>query len=111
MKVCKYIEVEPVKEAPGVSRFDVITDEDGAPNFCMQVFEVQPGSSTPSHAHPWEHEIVVVSGRGVLVGEMGGTEVDKGSVVFIAPNENHCLVNKGNDPLRFVCIIPMMMEE
>ena len=33
MKVCKYIDVEPVKETPGVARYDVITAEDGAPNF------------------------------------------------------------------------------
>lgn len=110
MKVLKYIDVEPIKEMPGVAKYEVITAADGAPNFCMRVFEVQPGSSTPSHSHPWEHEVFVVSGRGVLVGEGGGTEIDKGSVIFIAPNENHCLVNKGNDPLRFVCLIPILTE-
>lgn len=111
MKVCKYIDVKPTYEAPGVAKFDVITADDGAPNFCMRVFEVDSGNSTPSHSHPWEHEVFVLSGRGVVVGEEGGQEIGKGSVVYIAPNETHCLVNKGHDPLRFVCLIPIMTLE
>ncbi len=111
MKICHYFDVKPTHESPGVAEYDVITADDGAPNFCMRVFEVEAGSSTPSHSHPWEHEVFVISGRGVVVGEEGGTEIAKGSVVFIAPDENHCLVNKGHDPLRFVCLIPITTLE
>ena len=111
MKVCKYIDVTPTRETPGVAQYDVITAADGATNFCMRVFEVQPGSATPSHAHPWEHEMFVLSGRGAVVGEAGATEIDKGTVLFITPDENHCLVNKGNEPLRMVCLIPIMAPE
>jgi quercetin dioxygenase-like cupin family protein len=112
MKVCKYIDVKPsVYEASGVTKYDVITAEDGAPNFCMRVFEVETGCSSAAHSHPWEHEVFVLSGRGAVVGEAGSTEIGKGSVIFIAPNEHHCLVNKGNDPLRFVCLIPVGTEK
>ena len=110
MKVCKYVDVKPTYEAPGVAKFDVVTADDGAPNFCMRVFEVERGSSTPSHSHYWEHEVFILSGQGVVVGEAGAQEVSKGSVIFIAPNETHCLVNKGNDPLRFICVIPKLPE-
>ncbi len=111
MKICHYLDVKPTYESPGVAKYDVITADDGAPNFRMRVFEVEAGSSTPSHSHPWEHEVFVISGRGVVVGEEGGTEIAKGSVVFIAPDENHCLVNKGHDPLRFVCLIPIVTQQ
>jgi quercetin dioxygenase-like cupin family protein len=106
MKVVNYLDVQPTLEVPGVAKRDVITADDGAPNFCMRVFVVEPGSATPSHSHPWEHEVFIISGRGVLVTEEGRTPVAKDSAIFIAPDENHCLVNNGNQPLRFVCLIP-----
>ena len=111
MKIVKYQEVESSEEVPGAIKHEVITAEDGAPNFAMRVFEVQPGSSTPSHTHAWEHEIFVISGKGAVIGEGGGTEIGKGSVIFIAPEENHCVVNKGNEPLRFICLIPVLPKD
>lgn len=106
IKITKYIDTQPSEELPGVFKREVITAEDGAPNFCMRVFEVEPGSSTPSHAHDWEHEVFVLSGEGVVVGAEGETPVGAGSVVFVAPNEHHCFVNTGGETLRFVCLIP-----
>jgi quercetin dioxygenase-like cupin family protein len=107
MRVKNYLEVKATPELPGVLKREVITAQDGAPNFCMRVFEVEPGSATPHHTHPWEHEVFVLAGEGVVVGEGGETSIAEGSVVFIAPNEPHCLVNKGNGPLCFICLIPL----
>ena len=73
----------------------------------MRVFEVEPGSSTPFHSHSWEHEVFVLSGQGVVIGEEGETPISSGSVVFVAPNEQHCFANNGNEPLRFICVIPL----
>ena len=108
MKVSNYLDTKPVQELPGVVKRDVITADDGAPRFCMRIFELEPGSSTPSHSHWWEHEVFVLSGRGVVVGEQGETPIAKDSVVFVAPDELHCFVNKGNEPLRFICVIPLV---
>ena len=108
MRVRYYRDVEPVQERPGVTKRDVIASDDGAPNFCMRVFDVEPGSSTPFHEHPWEHEVYVLSGRGVVMSEKGETPIGPDSVIFIAPHEHHCLVNKGDEPLRFVCLIPIV---
>ena len=110
MKVSSYRDREPVEEVKGVSKREVITAEDGAPHFTMRVFEVGPGSSTPSHSHSFEHEVFVLSGRGVVVGEQGATPVSKESVIFVAPGETHCFVNTGNETLRFVCVIPLQKE-
>lgn len=107
MKVKHYLDVEPTQELPGVAMRVVIGEDDGAPNFKMRVFEVEPGSSSPSHSHPWEHEIFVLSGKGVAVSEQGETPIAKDSVIFIPPDEKHCLVNKGNEILRFICLIPL----
>lgn len=110
MKVSNYLDAEPTQEVSGVAKRDVITADDGAPHFCMRVFEVRTSSSTPSHSHWWEHEVFILSGQGVVVGEQGATPIGKESVIFIAPNEPHCFVNTGNEPLRFICVVPLQQE-
>ena len=110
MNITNYRDSEPIEEVKGVFKREVITADDGAPLFSMRVFEVDPGSSTPSHSHPWEHETFILSGRGVVVGEEGASLIGKESVVFVAPNEPHCFVNTGNEPLRFICVIPLKKE-
>ena len=107
MKISNYLDTKPSKERPGVIKREVITAKDGAPHFCMRVFEVEPGSTTPSHSHPWEHEIFILYGQGVVIGEQGETSIGKDSVIFIAPDEPHCLVNTGSEVLRFICLIPL----
>ena len=108
MEVVKYLDAEPTLEVPGVVKREVINADDGAPSFCMRVFEVEPGSSTPWHSHQWEHEVFVLSGEGVVKSEEGETQITKDSVVFVAPNEQHCFLNSGKKPLRFVCVIPLV---
>lgn len=102
MKVSNYLETEPNEEVPGSIKRVVIGPDDGAPNFIMRVIELVPGGSSPFHTHPWEHEVFVLSGRGAVKGEQGETPITKDSVIYIAPEEKHCLVNKGDEPLRFV---------
>ena len=102
MKVSNYLETEPTEEVPGSLKREVITAKDGAPNFAMRVIEVKPGGSSPFHTHPWEHEVFILSGQGVVKGEQGETPITKDTVIYIAPEEKHCLVNKGDEPLRFV---------
>jgi len=110
MKIINYHETEPVKELEGVLKRDIITEADGAPNFAMRFFEVDNGSSTASHSHPFEHEIFILNGKGVVAGEQGSIPIGKGSVIFVAPNEPHCIVNTGNEHLEFICVIPLQKE-
>ena len=107
MKVSRYSDTQPTQELAGVTKREVITARDGAPNFCMRVFEVEPGSSTPDHSHHWEHEVFVLAGEGVVRGDKGETPIGAGSVVFVAPGEQHCFVNNGQEVLRFICLIPI----
>lgn len=108
MKVKSYSETEPTEEAPGVLQRVVIGADEGAPRFVMRVFEVKPGSSTPFHSHWWEHEVFILSGKGIVKGEGREESIKEGTVVFIAPNEEHCFTNTGNDTLRFICVIPLL---
>ncbi len=107
MKVHNYLETEAIQDAPGVLRRVVIGADDGAPRFAMRVFEVTPGRSTPFHSHWWEHEVFVLSGEGIFKCNGGESSIREGTVVFVAPNEEHCFANTGNDVLRFICVIPL----
>jgi quercetin dioxygenase-like cupin family protein len=106
MKVRDFRQVPPREEMPGVGLRLVISAEDGAPNFVMRVLEVEPGHSTPRHAHDWEHEVFVLAGEGAVMSGGGMTPIAVGSVVFVPPNEQHQFVNSGAGVLRFICCIP-----
>jgi len=97
MKIIPSLEVraQPVEE-PDASKTRVrwlISRPEGAPNFAMRLFEVQPGGSTPLHDHPWEHEVYMLEGRAEAVAECGPTAVSPGDVVLDE------LTNKLNEEL------------
>jgi quercetin dioxygenase-like cupin family protein len=104
------VKLEKSTEAEGVSLRIVIGEKQGAPNFVMRVFDVQPGASSPRHSHEWEHEVFVLSGKGKVYG--GGREVplSPGYTVFVPPMEEHQFTNTGDDVLRFICVIPIYRE-
>ena len=111
MRLVHYTEVpaeEADGEAKGVKVRWLISKETGAPNFAMRLFEVEPGGYTPHHTHPWEHEIYILSGRGLAVGEEGEKPIKPGDVIYIPPGERHQLRNNGDKPLRFLCLIPIV---
>tara|TARA_B100000315_G_scaffold141656_1_gene130701 strand:+ start:123 stop:452 length:330 start_codon:yes stop_codon:yes gene_type:complete len=107
MIVSGYLDTKPNQELPGVVKREVINADDGAPNFCMRIFDIAPGAFTPAHEHPWEHEVFVLSGRGIAVSEQGETQIAKDSVIFVPPNEHHCFINNSSGILRFLCVIPI----
>ena len=78
------------------------------PNFAMRVFTVRRGGHTPSHTHPWEHEVYVLSGKGTAegAGDDAMLEISEGDAVYVAPDEVHSFVNAGEDEFRFICVIP-----
>ena len=109
--ISNYLDTKPIQDSPGVVKREVITADDGAPHFCMRVFELEPGSSIPLHSHPWEHEIFVLSGQGAVLSEDGETQIAKNSVIFIAPNERHGFANNSNQSLRFILLIPLLTPD
>ena len=92
--------------AEGVTIRVLMGDNVGAPTFATRHFEVAPGGHTPFHAHPWEHEVFVLSGKGKVLRKGGETEVGPGSFVFVPPDEEHAFANAGGEPFSFLCAIP-----
>lgn len=112
MKVQHYKKVAPIRVeeiervAEGMTIRRVISGVDGATNFTMDVFEIQPGGHSGFHLHPWEHEIFVIRGQGAVTGAKGATPFGEGSVIFIPPGEPHEFRNNGDAVVEFVCLIP-----
>ncbi len=110
MKINRYNDIKPVTEVAGVARRDVLSVDDGVSLASMHVVEIATHISTPTHYHGWEHEIFIVSGKGLVVGGHGSTPIGEGNVVFIPANETHCFVNTGTEILRYVSIEPLKKE-
>ncbi len=90
----------------GVAMREMITDRDGAPNFSLRVFDIQPGANTPFHSHEWEHEVFILEGSGTIRTEGAETPFERGDSVYVAPGEKHCFVADPGTPLQFICVIP-----
>ena len=84
----------------------VIGPADGAPAFALRVFTLAPGGFTPFHRHPFEHENVILEGRGVLRTEAGDVPLAPGAMVLVRPDELHQFRNAGDAPFSFVCLVP-----
>ncbi len=109
MKVFHYLDVKAEVADEGANGLRVrwlITREIGAENFSMRLFEMEPGGYSPLHNHPWEHEVFILEGEGVVFG--GGEErrFKAGDVIFIPPNEKHQFKNTGEKTVKFLCLIP-----
>jgi quercetin dioxygenase-like cupin family protein len=98
-------------DAKGVAMRVLISDKEGAPNFVMRVFEISPGGFTPHHAHPWEHEVYVLGGKGAVRQRGKDNPIERDSFAFVGPNEEHQFVNLGDEPLRFICVIPAPLRK
>lgn len=85
----------------------LLSEEDGAPNFRMRLFEVEEGGCSPYHAHDYEHEVLILGGEGELKANDRKYPLRKGDVVFVVPNQEHQFRNVGDKLFKFICLIPI----
>ena len=98
------VSAEPVSEE--ISIRWVIGKPEGAPNFAMRVIEFQPGAVFETHQHPYEHEIFVLEGEGIVKGPGGEMLMRPGVAIYVPPDELHGYQNTGQGALRFICVVP-----
>jgi quercetin dioxygenase-like cupin family protein len=105
------VEKELVETADKVWIQWLITDREGARNYVMRLFTVEPGGKIPEHQHPWEHEIFVLKGKGVIGTPDQEVEVSEGNFLYIEPNILHWYRNTGKTEWQFICVIPLELKE
>ena len=108
VKPCLQVEQQTVlmKGARGCTVRWLISDCDGAPHFAMRQFELAPGGHTPKHSHPYEHEVYVLEGEGVVVEGDAEHAIKAGDVVLVCPQEVHQFRNTSARALKFLCLVP-----
>lgn len=89
----------------------LLSRDEGAPNFAMRQFEVAPGGYTPLHHHPYEHEVYVVEGEGVVIENDQPHAIRAGDVILVKPDEVHQFRNPSNSTLKFLCLIPNSADQ
>ncbi|MDG2206316.1 MAG: cupin domain-containing protein [Pirellulales bacterium] len=110
MKVNRSEQIESqevsMEGATGCSVRWLINQTDGAPNFAMRQFVVNPAGHTPKHRHPYEHEVYVLAGNGVVLEGDEEHPIAAGDFVYVGPDEIHQFRNTGSAPLTFLCLVP-----
>ena len=94
-------------EAKGVSMKLLVGREDKAPNFAMRHFSVETEGCTPCHQHPWEHEVLVISGNGEIECDGQVSSITGGDSIYVPANDLHQFRNTSSIPLEFICIVPV----
>ena len=108
MKIFNYRTVKAKDAEGGASKVTVrwlITKDMGANNFAMRLFDMEPEGYSPLHTHPWEHEVFILEGEGVVFDGEKATPFKANDVVFIPSEERHQFKNTGKQ-LKFLCLIP-----
>ena len=99
-----------MKGASGASRQVPIGKADGAPNFSIRVFTLEPGGHNPHHRHQSEHLNYILEGSGVALEGDTPRPIQAGDFVLVKPNEKHQYRNTGDSPLVFMCMVPSQYE-
>ena len=86
----------------------LVTNEMGAENLAMRLFEMKSGGYNPLHEHPWEHEVFVIEGQGSVFD--GEKAIQAGDVVFARADELHQFKNDSVKLLKFLCLVPYVKE-
>jgi len=95
----------PGKEMQGVSVRWLIGPADGAANFAIRYFEIEPGGWTSLDQHAHDHGVFVLRGQGLVILDQTEYQVAEGDVVYIAPHKVHQLRNVTEEPFGFLCVI------
>ena len=108
--------IRPMSEAPaleversrGASIQVLLGPDDQVPNFATRRFTLMPGGRIPCHSHDnIEHEQVVLEGEMTLGLNDEVHIVLPGDCIFIPAGTAHWYENRGEVPVRFLCMVPI----
>ena len=106
IKRAEDIEYETLSKADGVSKAVVLDESDGAPNFRMRRYRLEPGAEVPKHTNAIEHEVHTVTGEYVVgLGDKEHT-VSEGDSLLIPADTVHWFRNETDEESAFVCMVP-----
>ena len=84
----------------------LITPNDGWEGYVMRVIELGPHGYSPKHEHDWPHINYIIEGTGTLQIEDNINELCAGGYAYVPANTLHQFSNTGDQPFKFICIVP-----
>lgn len=78
----------------------------GWEGWVMRLFTLAGNGNTPRHSHPWPHINYVVKGSGTLLLDGKEYDLEPGSVAFVPGGKEHQFINRGEQDLALICIVP-----
>ncbi|WP_373190250.1 cupin domain-containing protein [Halolamina sp.] len=115
------IAYESVDAAEGMEQGVLLDESDGAPNFAIRRFVLDPGASVPRHTNAVEHEQYVLEGEytvgiseasetpladGEAVDDGAEYTVSAGDTLLIPADVVHWYRNDGDEQGAFICGVP-----
>lgn len=92
-------------EVKNVLKKTLINPENGWEGYALRIFEMSNGN-TPKHTHPWPHINYILEGRGILHLDGEDHELRAGSFAYVPSNKLHQFRSAGDEPFKFICIVP-----
>jgi quercetin dioxygenase-like cupin family protein len=90
----------------GVTARILVGPVEGAPNFRIRYFRVEPGGCTSLDQHAHDHGVFILHGQALVL--LGDQEVQVGprDIVYVPGDEVHQFRPLGEEALGFLCVIP-----
>ncbi len=102
------VDHQEVERSQGATIQVLLGPGEGVPNFATRCFTLEPGGRIPCHRHATiEHEQVVLEGEMALGLDDEVVQVRAGDCMLIPAGTAHWYENRGDAPVRFLCIVPL----
>ncbi|NYF79975.1 cupin domain-containing protein [Granulicella arctica] len=90
----------------------LLSGKDTAGRFCLIDMHIPPGGGPPPHRHDFEETFILLEGEIAATFRGSQSVVKTGGTVHIPANAPHQFQNKGDQPVRMLCICsPAGQEE
>jgi quercetin dioxygenase-like cupin family protein len=106
IKRAEDVSYESVGAAEGMSKGVLLDESDGAPNFAIRRFVLDPGASVPKHTNDVEHEQYVLSGEYTVGIDGEEHTVSAGDSLLIPAGVVHWYRNESDEEGSFLCAVP-----
>ena len=97
---------------PGGAAARLISLDDNPATCTMTYSVIEPGKTSAHHIHPWEHEVYILEGSGVLVCDGQEYPIREGDGMFIPGNVDHyTLNNRSSGVIRRIEVNPLLASQ
>ena len=100
------VSYEEQNAADGMYKGVLVGPDDGAENYAMRRFRLDPETTVPEHTNRVEHEQYVLSGEYVVGIDDEEYEVSAGDSMLIPAGAEHWYRNDGTEAGTFICVVP-----